>query len=74
MDPSYQQMMIQQLMQSGSTPQGMGGQNATTPYGMGFQTGNMMTPNPAMLSPAGSGAQQPSSLYGMLGQSAPGAS
>lgn len=65
MDPqSYQSMMIQQLMGQGSTPQGMGGQNATTPYGMGFMTGNQSMPNPAMLGQQGSGS-------GMLGTPAP---
>lgn len=63
MDPSYQQMMIQQLMGQGSTPQGMGGQNATTPYGMAFMTGNQSMPNPAML-----GQSQGN---GMLGTPAP---
>lgn len=45
MDPSYQQMMIQQLMQQGqqSNPMQMG-QNASTPYGQSFMTGGQMMP------------------------------
>ena len=65
MDPQYQQMMIQQLMNSPTMAAGMGGQNPSSPYGASFMTGNMMTPMSMMSGQAGNGQPQ-----GMLGQGA----
>ena len=71
MDPqSYQQMMIQQLMQQGSTPSEMHGQNASSPYGQSFVTGNQMQAGAGM-GQNGYPSQQASSMPGMLGQPAP---
>jgi hypothetical protein len=56
MDPqqTYQQMMVQQLMNGANAAPGTTGQNATTPYGQAFMTGNQSMPNA-------------SQNYGMLG-------
>lgn len=70
MDPTYQQMMAQQLMSGSSMAPGMGGQNASTPYGAAFMTGNQMMPQQFMQGQQ-QGAQQAGSGYpGMLGQGA----
>lgn len=61
MDPQYNQMMIQQLMQQGQTNPMMAGQNATSPYGQSFITGGQMMP------------QQGQSNNGMLNTPVPGA-
>lgn len=63
-DQSYQQMMIQQLMQGGSMPPGMTGQAPQSPYGQSMVTGNGM----AML-PGSGGA--PMGGQGMLGAPVP---
>jgi hypothetical protein len=54
---TYQQLMIQQLMQGGSAAPGTGMAAPATPYGQAFVTGNQFMPN----------AQG----SGMLGTSAP---
>ena len=66
MEPSYAQMMAQQLMSSPMMPQGMGGQNATSPYGANFIMGNQSV-DPYLMQQAQK--QQPTP-YGMLNQSA----
>lgn len=57
-DPTYQQMMIQQLMGGGQMPPGMNGQAPSTPQGAGFITGNGM-------------AMMPGQSGGMLGTPPP---
>lgn len=64
MNPTYQQLMAQQLMGGAYAPQGMDGQNPTSPYGTSFMTGNQFMP------PGGS-SQNSGLPVGMLGQNAP---
>lgn len=71
MDPTYQQMMVQQLMGQGTMPAGMGGQNASTPYGIGMMTGNQMMPNAVMPQGGSGAAPMGQGMYGMLNQAAP---
>jgi len=71
MDPSYQSMMVQQLMGQGAAAPGTTGQNASSPYGQSFITGNQMMPNASMLTPWYTQQQQPQSVYGMLTQNSP---
>lgn len=64
MDPTYQQLMAQQLMGRAYAPQGTDGQAASSPYGVSFMTGNQFMPP--------SQSMQNSGLpVGMLGQNAP---
>lgn len=66
MDPTYQQMMVQQLMSSPMMPQGMGGQNASTPYGASFVMGDQSV-DPYLMQQARNSNSSP---FGMLNQSA----
>lgn len=45
MDPTYQSLMVQQLMGAANAAPGTTGQLASTPYGQGFITGNMSVPS-----------------------------
>lgn len=59
MDPTYQQAMIQQLMQQqGQTNPMMAGQNPATPYGQSFMTGGQAMPGMGMLGNQAPDSQQ----------------
>jgi hypothetical protein len=69
MDPSYQQLMIQQLMQG--APAGLNGQAPSTPQGAGFVTGNGMAAMPGNTMGASPGGMMMPGQPGMLGAPAP---